>query len=82
MPIYDYACRGCGHRFEGFVRKESDLPKCPSCEGSDLERLLSTPRLHTSGRKERSMKAARARDKKGGFEREMAQREYELSHDD
>ena len=35
MPLYDYQCDHCGHRFE--VRqgiKEDPLTTCPQCEGS------------------------------------------------
>ena len=41
MPIYDYACRGCGERFELLVLKGT-VEACPSCQSQDLERLLST----------------------------------------
>jgi putative FmdB family regulatory protein len=43
MPIYDYACRSCGHRFE--VRQSfSDEPLtiCSRCGGS-LYRVLYPP---------------------------------------
>ncbi len=40
MPLYEFECRGCGSRFEQLVRGEG-LPTCPSCESTDLERLLS-----------------------------------------
>lgn len=41
MPIYDYACRGCGERFELLVLKGT-VEACPSCQSQDLERLLSS----------------------------------------
>ena len=41
MPIYEYACRGCGARFEKIVYG-STAQECPSCNSADLERLLST----------------------------------------
>jgi len=81
MPIYEYACRGCGNEFELLVRGEM-IPACPECESEDLERRISLPRVHSEGRKERSLQAARKRDSKLGNERVQAQREYELSHDD
>ena len=81
MPIYEYACRGCGHGFEQLIRGE-ETPECPECASEDLDRLISLPRVHSEGRKERSLKAARQRDKRLGEERTRAQREYELSHDD
>jgi putative FmdB family regulatory protein len=41
MPIYEYACRRCNHQFETLVRGHED-PMCPHCQGTDLERALST----------------------------------------
>ena len=41
MPIYDYACRGCGQKFELLVLKGT-VEACPSCQSQDLERLLSS----------------------------------------
>ena len=40
MPIYEYACRSCGHEFETLVRS-SDTPACASCNSEDLEKKLS-----------------------------------------
>ena len=40
MPLYEYECRGCGHRFETLVRSDTH-PSCPSCHSEQLERLLS-----------------------------------------
>ena len=41
MPIYEYVCRACGHEFELLVLRTSAAPACPSCDASDLERILS-----------------------------------------
>jgi putative FmdB family regulatory protein len=41
MPLYEYECRTCRQQFEALVRT-GDTPACPSCHGTDLERLLST----------------------------------------
>jgi putative FmdB family regulatory protein len=41
MPLFDFRCRACAHEFEALVRKGSE-PACPSCAGTDLERLLSS----------------------------------------
>ncbi len=40
MPIFEYECRGCGEQFEMLVLA-STVPACPSCQGQDLEKLLS-----------------------------------------
>jgi putative FmdB family regulatory protein len=41
MPIYEYACRGCGTGFELLVRG-SETPRCPACQSADLDKALST----------------------------------------
>jgi putative FmdB family regulatory protein len=40
MPLFEYECRGCGHRFE-FLTRGSDTPSCPSCKGVELQKLMS-----------------------------------------
>lgn len=81
MPIFEYECKGCRHQFEALVRK-SDVPACPSCQGTDLKRLLSTPALKTESTKAQSLKAAKKRDKAQGTERTIEQLKYERSHND
>lgn len=52
MPIYEYACRACEHRFETIQRASEDpLTDCPTCGESTLKKLLSAPvfRLKGSG---------------------------------
>jgi putative FmdB family regulatory protein len=80
MPLYDFACRACGHRFELLVRP-STQPTCPTCNGADLERLLSLPAIKSEGTKALAMRAAQKRDAKQGHERVQEQIRYELSHD-
>jgi len=41
MPIFEYRCSTCDHRFELLMRG-SETPRCPSCEGEDLVKQLST----------------------------------------
>jgi putative FmdB family regulatory protein len=40
MPVYEYACRRCGHAFELIVFA-STVPVCPACTSADLEKQLS-----------------------------------------
>ena len=49
MPLYEYQCTACGHRFEK-IQKFSDDPvkKCPKC-GKAVERLLSSPAIQFKG---------------------------------
>lgn len=50
MPLYEYLCRACGHRFE-HIQKFSDpiLKKCPNCKKLKLEKLLSAPAVQFKG---------------------------------
>ena len=41
MPIYEYACHGCGERFEKLVRRFGEAVSCPSCASADVEKQLS-----------------------------------------
>jgi putative FmdB family regulatory protein len=49
MPLYEYECQACGHRFE-VIQKFSDAPLsvCPKCGGA-LEKLLSSPAIQFKG---------------------------------
>jgi putative FmdB family regulatory protein len=49
MPLYEYECEACGHRFEQ-IQSFSDPPveKCPVCGGS-VRKLLSTPAIQFKG---------------------------------
>ncbi|MBI4575776.1 MAG: zinc ribbon domain-containing protein [Planctomycetes bacterium] len=59
MPIYEYDCRSCNHRFETLVR-EGDRPRCPSCGGGRLAKRLSTFAVEArDGRRNAAPAAAR-----------------------
>jgi putative FmdB family regulatory protein len=49
MPLYEYLCESCAHRFER-IRKFSDPPltDCPSC-GGKVEKLISSPAIQFKG---------------------------------
>ncbi len=44
MPLYDYKCADCSHRFELLVGQTMEGPKmlCPSCGSRNIKRILST----------------------------------------
>ena len=44
MPLYEYACAECGHRFEILRRigEGSDDLTCPRCDAERLEKQFST----------------------------------------
>ena len=41
MPIYEYACNGCGSRFEKLVRRFAEQVSCPSCASEAVDKQLS-----------------------------------------
>jgi putative FmdB family regulatory protein len=49
MPLYEYQCQACGHRFEK-IQKFSDAPltSCPAC-GGVVDKLLSSPAIQFKG---------------------------------
>ena len=49
MPLYEYRCKKCHHRFER-IQKFSDrhIKKCPEC-GGPVEQLLSAPAVQFKG---------------------------------
>jgi putative FmdB family regulatory protein len=49
MPLYEYECEKCGHRFEK-IQKFSDrmVKKCPEC-GGKVEQMISAPAVQFKG---------------------------------
>ncbi len=49
MPLYEYECDSCGHRFE-VIQKFSDtlLTECPKCQGT-VRKLPSSPAIQFKG---------------------------------
>lgn len=41
MPIFEYVCRECHHRFEAVVQG-SRKASCPKCESRKLEKQISS----------------------------------------
>jgi putative FmdB family regulatory protein len=49
VPLYEYQCDACGHRFE-VIQKFSDPPvaTCPKCGGT-VHKMQSAPAFHLKG---------------------------------
>jgi len=49
MPLYEYECKKCHHRFEK-IQKFSDphMKKCPDCGGA-VEQVISAPAVQFKG---------------------------------
>ena len=50
MPLYEYQCLKCGHRFER-IQKFSDKPvkACPKCKKGKVEKMVSSPAFQFKG---------------------------------
>src|SRR3954451_3663761 len=77
MPIYDYVCHHCGHRFEVVHGLHEEGPKaCPVCHSNEVRKGFAAPAIHFKGsgwaKKDRSAaarpSAGSKSDGKGGTE--------------
>ena len=80
MPIYEYQCRSCGNQFEYLVLPTTPEPACPSCQGHELEQLLSMFGTSTA-HAERSFRKEFARKKKA-YQHDRTQTEKRLRNED
>jgi putative FmdB family regulatory protein len=49
LPLYEYKCDKCGHRFEKIEKHSaSEMKKCPKC-GAHAPRQLSAPGIQFKG---------------------------------
>ena len=50
MPLYEYECQACHHRFEQIQRYSDPLvKKCPACGKKKVKKLLSSPAIQFKG---------------------------------
>lgn len=83
MPIYEYACRACGHQFEHLLLPTAKTdPACPECQSHDLEKLLSGFALSTRDLTKARVKAARKQiaQSKDTKDKQIAEAEYVRHH--
>jgi putative FmdB family regulatory protein len=82
MPIYDYHCRQCGHRFEQLV-KPDETPHCPACGAADPERQFAfSAAVSTTRSRERAVAGARRRASAVKKEKDHAHAEYLRKHNE
>lgn len=49
MPIYEFECEKCGHRFEEVVFKNTEKVICPDCGAEKVKKLMSSGSFVTGG---------------------------------
>lgn len=57
MPIFEYVCKKCNHRFESIVLGQKK-PKCPQCASGKLERQVEAFVQGRQGKKPRGVNTA------------------------
>lgn len=83
MPIYDYRCRTCGGKFELLVLKHSTAA-CPTCQGQDLEQLISAFAVSSESIRQANIQTARRRHaaSKDFKDKQVAEAEDIKAHED
>jgi putative FmdB family regulatory protein len=80
MPIYDYQCRACKHRFELLV-KPGEKVNCPKCDAANVERAFPLSAAVSTGRtRSRAMTEARGKASAVKKEKDSAHQEYMRNH--
>lgn len=77
MPLYEYECRSCHHRFEALVRNDSP-PPCPNCQATGLERILSMFAVSSESTRQANLAAGRKALRK--VSRDKAVADHEAAH--
>lgn len=39
MPLFDFECKACQHRYEATSRYGEALPPCPKCNSDDVSKI-------------------------------------------
>jgi putative FmdB family regulatory protein len=79
MPIYEYECCECRHRFEAIVRL-NESPACPSCGSATLERLISMFAVDAPGTRSKALNAIQKTNAKVSNDKAWADFEYDKKH--
>ena len=79
MPIFEHRCRKCGEEFESLVLRSSRPPRCPACDGRDLERLISLHAVSSEHTRKRARRSARAHA--SGIRREKRHEDHKVLHE-
>ena len=50
MPLYEFLCKACQHRFEKIQKFSDPMPdKCPACGEDAVEQVISAPAVQFKG---------------------------------
>ena len=81
MPLYDYLCPKCGHRFDQLVKLDQPAPPCPKCGAKKTDRQSSwSAAVSTTTSREKSLVQARGKAKSVKREQDHAHQQYIRQH--
>lgn len=49
MPLYDYRCVSCGHRFQARHGFDDPAPACPECAAASVQRVIRSAPTFAQG---------------------------------
>jgi len=78
MPIYEYECRQCGHRFEYLLLSSSPAAECPACRNKDLKQLISLCAVSSETSRAANLDAAHR--KAAGVRKDKQHEEHKQLH--
>jgi len=79
MPVYEYECRQCGHRFEYLVLRTSPAAACPACQQQDLKQLISLCSMSSEGTRDANFDTAHK--KAAGLQKDKRHEDHKHLHD-
>jgi putative FmdB family regulatory protein len=77
MPIFEYECSDCGHRFEALVLPQTRDTTCPQCQSRKLEKLLSSFAVDSDTTRKANLAAGHRQYAPARKEKEVEQQKYE-----
>lgn len=81
MPIYEYECDACSHRFELLVLPHSpETRTCPSCKGGQVHKLLSLFAVDSEATRLSNKNHGRKLAKKDIMEQRHADMQHVIEH--
>jgi putative FmdB family regulatory protein len=80
MPLYEYRCLTCGHRFELLILRPSQQPVCPACTAGSVEQLISSFAVSSDARREASTASARSYNERLNSKQDPDKSRVQIDH--
>lgn len=80
MPIFEYRCMECQQEFEHLLIHSSSSAVCPTCNGNDLEKMISFTAMSSDSTRRRTLQKAKKRVDKVRYEKEYEEHKKRHQH--